>query len=241
MQRSLLTNPPQSEDLEIAVRYQPAAQQAQVGGDWYDAFVLPDGTTTLVIGDVAGHDRTATAAMAQVRNVLRGVAQTLEQPPAGVLSALDRALAGLGVSTLATAVLCQIRQNSGGERVLRWSNAGHPPPLLIHSEGTAELLWRPTDLLLGVEPAAARGDHDIALPAGSTLVLYTDGLTERRGEILDDGLSRLVAAATGLHQLSADEACDALVGRLAQDAEDDVALLALRLPRLAGEAARLNG
>lgn len=89
LQRTLLTRPPQPDDLQIAVRYQPAAQEAQVGGDGYDAFVTPGGVTTLVVGDVTGHDQDAAAGTAQVRNVLRGVAQTLPGPPAAVLSALD--------------------------------------------------------------------------------------------------------------------------------------------------------
>ncbi|TFV55690.1 GAF domain-containing protein [Geodermatophilus sp. DF01-2] len=232
LQRSLLTNPPQPDDLSIAVRYQPAAEQAQVGGDWYDAFHTPDGTTTLVIGDVAGHDRTATAAMAQVRNVLRGVAQTLEESPAAVLSALDRALDGLGVATLATAILCQVAGHRAGAarggRLLRWSNAGHPPPLLVRPDGTVELLERRADLLLGVDPAAGRADHTVVLHPGAALVLYTDGLIERRGEPLDAGLRRLAATAAGLPALSAEELSDALLDRLARDAEDDVALLVLR-------------
>ena len=144
LQRSLLTAPPEPDELQIAVRYRPALQQAQIGGDWYDAFLTPDGNTTVVIGDVAGHDRDAAAAMGQVRNILRGVAQIVGEPPAAVLSALDRALGGLQVESLATAVLCQLRQDdrqrATGERTLLWSNAGHPPPLLVHADGTAELL-----------------------------------------------------------------------------------------------------
>src|SRR3712207_9174557 len=90
LQRSLLTEPPQLEDLQIAVRYMPAAEQAQVGGDWYDAFRVADGTTMLVIGDVTGHDRDDAAAMAQVRNVRRGVAHSQPESLARVLAALDR-------------------------------------------------------------------------------------------------------------------------------------------------------
>ncbi|SDX84985.1 Serine phosphatase RsbU, regulator of sigma subunit [Modestobacter sp. DSM 44400] len=232
LQRSLLTDPPQPNDLHIAVRYQPAAQEAQVGGDWYDAFLIADGRTTLVIGDVAGHDRTATAGMAQVRNVLRGVAQTLVEPPAAVLSALDRAMRELRVSTLTTAVLCQVGQGPAhagpATRVLRWSNAGHPPPLLLHHDGTAELLWRPADLLLGVDADTPRHNHEVVLTPGATVVLYTDGLVERRGEPLDDGLARLQAVAAGLSHLTTEQLCDVLLERLAQDAEDDVALLVLR-------------
>jgi serine phosphatase RsbU (regulator of sigma subunit) len=285
LQRALLTAPPQPDDLAIAARYQPAAQQAQVGGDWYDAFVNPDGNTTLVIGDVTGHDRDAAAAMAQTRNVLRGVAQALGQPPAAVLSLLDKALARLQVHTLATAVLCDIRTapafttppmtapmiaaptittsmappapdyqpstassdngsvggaaaGSGGcdqqedparGRILRWSNAGHPPPLLIQCDGTPVLLERTPDLLLGVDPDARRVDYEHhVLAVGDTVVLYTDGLIERRGEPLDQALTRLRNAAHDLAHLPLDDMVDALLERLASDAEDDVAVIALR-------------
>ncbi|MPQ98061.1 SpoIIE family protein phosphatase [Modestobacter sp. I12A-02628] len=228
LQRSLLTDPPEPNDLRIAVRYQPATREAQVGGDWYDAF-LSSGGTTLVIGDVAGHDRTATAGMAQVRNVLRGVAQTVGEPPGAVLGALDRALQQLRVPTLTTAVICQLDgPGPGGGRLLRWSNAGHPPPLVLHPDGTTELLWRRPDLLLGVDPAAGRADHELVLEPGATLVLYTDGLVERRGESLDDAFERLRLAAAGLHDLPTEQVCDVLLGRLGSDAEDDVALLVLR-------------
>ncbi len=94
LQRSMLTDPPEAGSLRIAVRYRPAAREAQVGGDWYDAFLSPDGATTLVVGDVTGHDQVAAAVMGQLRNVLRGVVHALDAPPARALSALDRALHG---------------------------------------------------------------------------------------------------------------------------------------------------
>jgi serine phosphatase RsbU (regulator of sigma subunit) len=217
----------------IAARYQPAAQEAQVGGDWYDAFVNGEGNTLLVIGDVAGHDRDAAAAMAQTRNVLRGVAQALGQPPAAVLSMLDKAMHRLHTGTLATAVLCEIRERpadaSGGPgRVLRWSNAGHPPPLLVRADGTCVLLEREPDLLLGLDPATLRVDHEHEIEPGDTVLLYTDGLVERRDTSLADAFARLGAAAGALAHLPVEEVCDALLARLAADAEDDVALIALR-------------
>ena len=170
--------------------------------------------------------------MAQVRNVLRGVAQTLQAPPAEVLGALDSALARLGVDTMASAVVCQVRPaqtgaSSGGVR-LRWSNAGHPPPLLVHPDGTRFLAERP-ELLLGVDPARPRSDREVVLPPGSTVVLYTDGLVERRGQTLDDGMAHLRGVAAGLHALPPERLCDVLLERLATGAEDDVALLAVRV------------
>ncbi|HEU0103822.1 MAG TPA: SpoIIE family protein phosphatase [Mycobacteriales bacterium] len=232
LQRSLLTDPPQPDHLQIVVRYLPAAQEAQVGGDWYDAFLTRDGTTSLVIGDVAGHDQDAAASMAQVRNLLRGVAHVLGEPPAAVLSGLDRALVDLTVGALATAVLAQVEQDERdadlGLRVLRWSNAGHPPPLLLRADGTAELLTRPVDLLLGLDPATPRADHTQVLEPGATVLLYTDGLVERRSAPLDQGLEWLRSTVDRLAGLELNALCDELLAELDDEIEDDIALLALR-------------
>ncbi|MBB2900933.1 PAS domain S-box-containing protein [Kineococcus radiotolerans] len=232
LQRSLLTAPFEPDHLQIAVRYLPAAADAKIGGDWYDCFLAPSGTTTLVVGDVAGHDRDAAAAMAQLRNLLRGVSMTLGEPPAAVLAGLDRAAHHLGVGVIATAVVAQVEQTpaerAAGLRTLRWSNAGHPPPVLIGADGTARLLHTPPDLLLGLLPDAARTDHTVTLEPGATVVLYTDGLVERRGAPLPDGLEWLRTTLEQLHHLSAEELCDALLARLDGAAEDDIALLVLR-------------
>ncbi|QXG76917.1 SpoIIE family protein phosphatase [Modestobacter sp. L9-4] len=233
LQRSLLTDPPQPDHLSIAVRYRPAAQEAQVGGDWYDAFVSRDGATTLVVGDVTGHDRTAAAGMAQLRNLLRGIAHAVDSGPAGVLGALDRAVHDLQIATLATAVLARVEQDAvqaaTGERSLRWSNAGHPPPLLLPAAGSPLLLERPRSLLLGVDPDASRTEHVLVLHPGDTLVLYTDGLVERRDSDLDEGLDRLVTAGSELAGEAVDTLADELLRRLVPEADDDVALLVLRV------------
>jgi serine phosphatase RsbU (regulator of sigma subunit) len=232
LQRSLLTDPPDSDDLEIEVRYLPAAERAQVGGDWYDAFQVDDGGTTIVVGDVAGHDQDAAAIMAQVRNVLRGVAHTLQEPPAAVLAALDRAMRDLQVDALATAVLARVEQSDEhrrrGVRRLQWSNAGHLPPLLVRPAGGAELLRTPPDLLLGLDPSTPRSDHDVVLPAGATVLLYSDGLVERRGADLDDGLEWLRRTVSELAGLPLPGLVDDLLSRLPAEVEDDVVLLALR-------------
>jgi serine phosphatase RsbU (regulator of sigma subunit) len=231
LQRSLLTPPPEVPGLEMAVRYQPAARVAQVGGDWYDAFATGPAETTLVVGDVAGHDRRAAAAMAQLRSVLRGVAQTLPAPPAEVLGALDAALARLGVDTMASAVVCQVRpagEDPAAGMLMRWSNAGHPPPLLVTPDG-ARLLERPPELVLGVDPGRRRTGAEVALPAGATVVLYTDGLVERRDRLLDDGTAELRTIAAELAALPPGDLCDALLDRLAVAADDDVALLVVRV------------
>jgi PAS domain S-box-containing protein len=232
LQRSLLTELPEPDHLELVARYSPAADEAQVGGDWYDAFLVRDGTTCVAIGDVTGHDQRAAVQMAQVRNVLRGVAHAVVAPPAAILHALDWAMRDLAVGALATAVLAKIEQEPAdaaqGLRTLRWSNAGHLPPLLIHPGGRAELLTRPSDLLLGLGVDVERHDHSHPLHPGATVLLFTDGLVERRGEDLDGGLQRLVEAAEQLGHLPLQRLCDELLRRLAVDSEDDVALLAIR-------------
>ena len=243
LQRSLLSDPPESERLQIAVRYEPAAEEAQVGGDWYDAFLVRDGGTLLAIGDVAGHDQDAAAAMGQVRNLLRGVAYSIGEPPAAVLSELDRAMRDLGTGVLATALLARVEPPGPDEDAgtptlqLRWSNAGHPPPLLINPDGTAELLGHEPELLLGLEPATRRSDHTHAIRPGATVVLYTDGLVERRGGTVEDGLTWLVGVSARLGGLPVGDLCDVLLGEVMGSAEDDIALLAVR----AGPGPRVEG
>ena len=233
LQRSLLTAPPRSDRLEVVARYLPAAREAEVGGDWYDAFSTVDGTMSLVVGDVAGHDSSAAAEMAQLRNLLRGVAQTLRASPAAVLSALDGALARLGARALATAVLCQawdLESGRGRGRMrLRWSNAGHPPPLLLRTDGRSEFLGNRPELMLGVRPDALRSDAEVELEPGDTLLLYTDGLVEKRDQLLDDGLERLCTAAGAARGLPVEGLCDAVLGALGEASEDDVVLLAARV------------
>ena len=234
LQRSLLTSPPELEHLDIAVRYRPAAQEVQIGGDWYDAFVSPGGDTTLVVGDVTGHDWTAAAVAGQLRNMLRGIASALDaRDPDQVLSALDRALSDTGIATLATALVARVEEPPaaapGAARILRWSNAGHPPPLLVGADGTASLLERPANMLLGVAADTPRHHHTVTLGPGATVVLYTDGLVEHRDATLDDGLARLLAVAPDLAARPLNELCDEILDRMAPDLSDDIALLAVRV------------
>lgn len=234
LQRSLLTAPPQPERLDVAVRYRPAAREVQVGGDWYDAFLSPGGALTVAVGDVTGHDRTAAALAGQLRNMLRGIVSALDgHDPARLLATLDRALRDTAGSALATAVLARVEETPrrGGERgwSFSWSNAGHPPPLLIERDGTARLLERPRDLLLGVDPESGRQHASVALAPGTTVVLYTDGLIEHRDATLDEGFARLLAVAPDLAAAPVDEVCDALLARLRPALTDDIALLTLRV------------
>jgi PAS domain-containing protein len=233
LQRSLLTAPVQPGYAEIVVRYTPAAEAARVGGDWYDAFVQPCGATMLVIGDVAGHDTEAAATMGQLRALLRGIATYSDELPAEVLSGLDGAMDQLQVGTYATAAVARFEPDGvadGGTR-MRWSNAGHLPLLVIHPDGSLGELgeWK-GDLLLGVAPTVARRESVVDLAAGATVLMFTDGLIERRGSDLDGGMARLREVAGELADRPLAELCDEIIERLVQSRpEDDVALVAIRL------------
>lgn len=227
LQRSLLTEPVQPDDMQVVTRYLPAAREAYVGGDWYDAFQVPGGDTLLVVGDVAGHDRLATAAMAQVRGVLRGVAHSLDASPAQVLTGLDHAMRDLRIDSLVTAVAARVRTSSSPPS-MTWSNAGHLPPLVIHPDGGVDLVRQEPELLLGVMPTAARTDHELAIPPGTTVLMFTDGLVERRGESLTQGLEWLRRRVTTLSSLPLEVLCDTLLSELPTDVDDDIAILALR-------------
>ncbi|WP_369070045.1 SpoIIE family protein phosphatase [Kineococcus terrestris] len=231
LQRSLLTALVDPEGADLEARYLPAAAAAQVGGDWYDAFRQRDGRSVLVIGDVMGHDVSAAAAMGQLRSLLRGIAHATDHGPAQLLTGLDAAMRGLAVDTTATALVARLERGEGGAALLRWSSAGHPPPLLLRADGTCEYLETPVhELLLGIDAAARRTDRVTTLAGGDTLLLFTDGLVERRGQSVDEGLRRLRAAVAGLRGAGLPELCSAVLERLVpQDAEDDVALLAVRL------------
>jgi PAS domain S-box-containing protein len=235
LQRSLLTEPPEPDHAQIAVRYLPAAEAARVGGDWYDAFLQPGGSTMLVIGDVVGHDTEAAAAMGQLRALLRGVATYSDAGPVEVLRGLDASMATLQMRTLATAAVARFEQTDDerarGVTRMRWANAGHLPPLVINPDGSvAELASWAGDLLLGVEPSATRHESVVTLDRGATVLLYTDGLIERRDADLDAGLERLRAALADLADRPLEELLDEVLERLVHGRpEDDVALVAVRL------------
>lgn len=232
LQQSMLTPPPRPKHLDIVVRYQPAAEDLQIGGDWYDAFETATGATMLVIGDVTGHDHHAAAAMGQLRGLIRAIAYDTDLSPARVLERTDRAISGLGLgaSTTATAVVVRIDPaTANGTRRIQWANAGHPPPVVVRGDGQVEPLRTVNDLLLGIT-TVDRADHTTALAAGDTLFLYTDGLIERRGQSMSVSIGLLLEALTGAHRMSLDEVSEHVLTLLAPgaDADDDVALVLLR-------------
>jgi chemotaxis family two-component system sensor kinase Cph1 len=232
LQRSLLSEPPDPDHLDFAVRYVPAARDSQVGGDWYDVFQQPDGATVLVIGDVVGHDTEAAASMGQLRGLLRGITYDSADSPSGVLTRLDRAIAGLEIDAMASVLVARLEQTPAefeqGVTRLRWSNAGHLPPVVVDADGSLQVLEETrADLLLGVEPAAPRRDHVLTVSRGATVLLFTDGLVERRDQLFDAGVEQLREELRTLWQAPVDEVADQLLARMVPDrAEDNTVVFA---------------
>ncbi len=224
VQRSVVSDePPRFDGIELAARYQPAST-FQLGGDWWDAFPLPDGRIVFVVGDVAGHGVSAASAMTQVRTALR--AYLFEgHSPATCLDKLDLLMAGLLDQRVATAVLAVLDPTTGRVEL---TSAGHPPPMLI-TRGTAYDVELPIRPLLGVGLGAAES-IELDLPPGAALLLYTDGLVERRGADLNERTERLRSLAVDTY---ADSGLQAWVDRLIDfhddDGGDDTTVLALRL------------
>ncbi|MEU6474607.1 SpoIIE family protein phosphatase [Streptomyces massasporeus] len=231
MQNHLLPQMPGVSGLQMTVRYLPAPDASQVGGDWYDAFPLSDASTALAIGDVVGHDLEAAAGMAQVRNMLRAYAWSQHEPPSRIVERLDEAIQHITDVTMATTIFARIEPADDGHWQLSWTNAGHPPPLLISRDGLAEYLTDGHGLLLGTQTGTRRPDATAQLPPGSTLVLYTDGLIEAPRRSLDEGLNQLRQHAAALAHRPLASFTDLLLRRVRPAGnDDDVAVLALRIP-----------
>jgi serine phosphatase RsbU (regulator of sigma subunit) len=227
LQRSMLPELPRPPGMELRARYLPAQAGAAVGGDWYDAFVQPDGSLMVAVGDVSGHDIEAAATMGQVRNLIRGDAYGRTEAPGPLLARLDQTLHGLGVPAAATAVLARLCRDGDGYEV-GFANAGHPPPLLLRPDGAVDVWWETPEPLLGLMPRTERSTHHRRVRPGSTLLLYTDGLVEHPAQILDDGIARVRAVLHGNADLAAEELCERLV-RSASRRADDIALLLIKL------------
>jgi hypothetical protein len=208
MQRHLLPQMPEVPGLRMAARYESASESSQVGGDWYDVFPLSDGATAVAIGDVVGHNIDAAAGMAQVRNMLRAYAWALQEPPSVIVERLDQAVVNVAEASMATLIFGRVERSDEGW-TLQWTNAGHPPPLLITRDGRSRFLDEEHDHLLGT------------------------GLTRARS---DRGMARLRQHAAALAHRPLHVFCDLLLERARPvDNDDDVALLVFRTPALDGE------
>ncbi len=231
LQLSMLEDPVQPDGFDIAVLYTPASQAAQVGGDWYDAFVQPDGATMLVIGDVIGHDSAAAAAMGQLRSLMRGIAYAAGGSPADVLTSVDDTMRGLGVDTIATSVVAKLVRDPSGSVSMLWSNGGHPPAVVLRPDGST-LLLEEHDMLLGLAEDEQRVDHVLELEPGSVVLLFTDGLVERRGHALAEGFELLRSVVQECSDMSVQDLVDHVHRVMVpSDPEDDVAVLAVEVAR----------
>ncbi len=230
LQRSLLpAAPPSIEGLDVAVRYLPA--DGDLGGDWYDVFVLPSGRVGLVMGDVEGHGLRSAVVMGRLRSALRAYALDHEDP-AEVLSRLDRKLCHFERGITAT-VIYAVTEPPFDKVVV--CTAGHPPPLMaVSGHAAAEEAHVPPGLILGVNPEHQRHSHELRVDVGTALVLYTDGLVERLGHgsaAFDAWRERLdVVCRSFRSDQDAETICSRLIaaGLGDESVEDDVAVLAMR-------------
>lgn len=231
-QRTLLpTSLPVVPALELAVRYRANVQEARAGGDWYDAFTLPDGSTVLVVGDVVGHSVSSAASMSELRHSLRTTMFSYGDP-GDALSRVDAMLTHLTAepSVMATAAIVCVDPNGD---TMRYALAGHMPPLLVRRDGEVMTLSESTGALLGAHLGVPSQTSAVSLRAGDMVALYTDGLIERRGEDIGDGLGRLIAA---LRAAAVDGPLEQVIGpvlrtMIDEPVSDDVALLLARRTR----------
>lgn len=221
--------------LVCAARYLPSGQAGSISGDWYDLFALPDGAFAVSIGDVMGHDAAEAAQMGQLRGALRAYAY-LGSGPAQVLDQLDALVQGLDMAPLATVLYGRLVLDQDGA-LLRYGNAGHPPPLVRHPDGTVSQLTGAASCLIGAPSCGlpVRSETAVHLPAGSTLLLYTDGLIESRvhghRQDPDESLDRLTQLIADLPTVTGPAAlCKHVTDELVDSGhDDDIALLALQI------------
>jgi GAF domain-containing protein/anti-sigma regulatory factor (Ser/Thr protein kinase) len=233
LQQSLLPRQlPEVAGVEFAARYLPATSELDVGGDWYDAIPLGDGSVGVAVGDVVGHGVEAAAVMGQFRNALRAYVLDGRGPDAAV-ERLNRLTRTFDQNDMATLVYVVLDTASGGFRFVR---AGHPPPLILHPDGQVSQLNGQGALPVGVAPNVRYPATAMKLEPGATLLLYTDGLVERRGEPLEDGIGKLERVLAEAPE-PLEELCDHLLAALAAEAErdDDICILAIRPIELEAE------
>lgn len=217
---------PDVADVRIDVAYRPGTSTLEVGGDWHDAFRLPNGSLGLVVGDVVGHGLDAAAAMAQLRGAVRALAAV--SSPAELLTRLDAFVDSLPAAFMTTLVYVELDPATGA---MKYACAGHPPPLIVSAGGETRLLWDARSAPLGSQFEAERIESSSRLEDGERLVLYTDGLVERRYEDIDTGLARLID--TSQHDVATADFVNRLCNEMVvgDTADDDVCVLAVALVR----------
>ncbi|MER6615749.1 PP2C family protein-serine/threonine phosphatase [Streptomyces xantholiticus] len=228
LQEAMLQSPDLARHRNIAVRYLPAAKGLNVCGDWYDVVDLPDDAFSVAVGDVVGHGLEAAAAMGMLRSALSAAVRALHDPARAmeVLGLYARAVEGALATTAVEAVI-DTRSHH-----ITYSSAGHPPPVLARPDGTVVLLDQATDPPLGARlQHVPRPRAAVPYTPGDTLVLYTDGLIERRGEDIDAGQHRLTDILAANPRMSPEHLADALLSRfgVSGGGDDDIALIIVRL------------
>jgi serine phosphatase RsbU (regulator of sigma subunit)/anti-sigma regulatory factor (Ser/Thr protein kinase) len=238
LQRSVLpASLPRVEGIQLAARYLPGTAGVAVGGDWFDAIRLQGGQLGLVVGDVVGKGVQAAATMGQLRNGMRAFALDRTKP-SSTLTLLNRLAEEIMETAFATVVYVVIDAEA---RVCRYTSAGHPPPLIAFPDGRVEFLEGGRGLPLGAGSDTRYTHEVVELPVGTTLVLYTDGLVERRGQSVDEGLERLrTTVSEGPRE--PEQLVEGLLHAMVGDAErgDDIALLAVRVLSVAPQPLRLR-
>lgn len=229
-QRALLPDDIFPPDIEIAVRYEPAVDELDVGGDWYDVFELQNNRLGIVVGDVVGNGVGAAAVMGQLKSALKAIA-TIVEDPAEVIARLDQYAEhepGAVATTLCYGVLDRDR------RVLEYCCAGHPAPLVVHADGTGGFLEDGRSFPIGASwhgSSQPRENGQVTLAENSVLVLYTDGLIERRGRSLDAGFEQLRSTVVSSRGLPIEELADTMLDRLdPAHRRDDTAFMCVRIP-----------
>jgi serine phosphatase RsbU (regulator of sigma subunit) len=229
-QRLLAPRLPDLSPFQAAAAYRPAPTPGLLGGDWYDAFLVSGDTCTAVIGDVLGHDVHAAAAMSQTRPMLRALMYDSDSSPSDLLARLDQALQAITDTPVTTACLVRLEPAGPAVWTLRWSCAGHCPPVLVTPDRKAHSLVIDSDLPLGVDTDVPRRDHTHTVPTGSTIVLFTDGLIEHPHQSITVGLEHLAATVARHAHLPLRPFVQAVTDEHCSDGHDDMAVLALRPP-----------
>jgi PAS domain S-box-containing protein len=213
--------------VEACARYHPATDEMSVGGDWYDILPTPDGRVALIVGDAVGHGLDSATAMGQLRSALAALVN-VGADPSVTLEALDQFAAGLPRAQSATCLVAHIDPEA---EELEYSCAGHLPPIIARPGCRPEVLAFTQDPPLAVRRSRPRRTTTVPFPVGSVVVLYTDGLVERRGELIDVGLGGLVTLIDRLGDVSMDDLCETVMGQPIEAAlwQDDVAMISARL------------
>ena len=230
LQRSLLPQLPSVAGLDLAARYLASGAGQQVGGDWFDVFPIAGDRVGLVVGDVIGHDLTAASEMSQIRSALRAYAVDGDAP-ARVITRLDRLVDALRLTQLVTVFYGVLdAADSQGHRVLRYTNAGHLPPVLRRADGRVDTVTGGGSAVLGAPIPIEHTQGELAVEPGDMLVMFTDGLVEVPGGSLDDGLAQLADTVGQQVGRDADAMCEhVLAGVSGKTLRDDIALLAVRV------------